>query len=179
MDETEAREIFFGRRTDKTIISKRITDTLTGQKLRIASHVMQGQDGLKFATVKEEIVLRHTPASRFEAKATFLEDERSIKTLTIQRYSSKTGPLDKQYFSLVGGEIEALIRFIAGVKTAPIEGASKIHLPDEIFRDIVLDPGQARNIFAQEGTISTTSLVTVSVSPAQVGLGQLISPPGR
>jgi hypothetical protein len=108
MDKIEAREIFFGRRTDKTIISKRITDALTGQKLRIASHVVQGQDGLKFATVKDEIVLRQTPASRFEIKATFLEDERSIKTLTIQRYSSKTGPLDKQYFSLVGGEIDAL-----------------------------------------------------------------------
>jgi hypothetical protein len=60
MDEIEARDIFFGRRTDKTIISKRITDTLTGQKLRIASHVMEGQGGLKFAMVKDEIVLRHT-----------------------------------------------------------------------------------------------------------------------
>jgi hypothetical protein len=149
MDEIEAREVFFGRRTDKTIISKRITDTLTGQKLRIASHVMQGQGGMKFATVKNEIVLRHTPASRFEIKATFLEDERLIKTLTIQRYSSKTGPLDKQYFSLVGGEIDALIQFVAGVKTAPIDGASKIHLPDEVLRDIVLDQGQARRIFAK------------------------------
>ncbi len=149
MDEFEARDIFFGRRTDKTIISKRITDTLTGQKLRIASHVMQGQDGLKFAVVKDEIVLRQTHASRFEIKATLLEDERSIKTLTIQRYSSKTGPLDKQYFTLAGGEIDAFIQFIAGVKTAPIDGVSKIHLPDEVLRDIVLDRGQARRIFAK------------------------------
>jgi hypothetical protein len=149
MDEIEARDVFFGRRTDKTIISKRIADTLTGQKLRIASHVVEGQSGLKFATVKDEIVLRHTPASRYEIKATFLEDERSIKTLTIQRYSSKTGPLDKQYFSLVGGEVDALIQFIAGVKTAPIDGASKIHLPDEVLRGIVLDQGQARHIFAK------------------------------
>jgi hypothetical protein len=149
MDEIEAREIFFGRRTDKTIISKRITDALTGQKLRIASHVIQGQDGLKFATVKDEIVLRQTPAGRFEIKATFLEDERSIKTLTIQRYSSKTGPLDKQYFSLVDGEIDAFIQFIAGVKTTPIDGTTKIHLPDDVLRDIVLDQGQARCIFAK------------------------------
>jgi hypothetical protein len=149
MDEIEAREIFFGRRTDKTIISKRITDTLTGHKLRIASHVTQGQGGLKFAMVKDEIVLRQTPGSRFEIKATFLEDERSIKTLTIQRYSSKTGPLDKQHFSLVGSEIDALIQFVAGVKTAPIDGASTIHLPDEVLRDIVLDQGQARRIFAK------------------------------
>jgi hypothetical protein len=149
MDEIEARNIFFGRRTDKTIISKRITDRLTGQKLRIASHVMQGQDGLKFVMVKDEIVLRHTSANRFEIKATFLEDERSIHTLTIQRYSSKTGPLDKQYFSLVGSEIDAFIEFIAGIKTAPIDDASKIHLPDEVLRDIVLDQGLVRRMFAK------------------------------
>ena len=146
MDELEAREIFFGRRIDKTIISKRITDTLTGQKLRIASHVLQGDGGLKFATVQNEAVLRRTAAGRFEIKATFLEDERSIKTLTIQRYSNRTGPLDKQYFSFVGDEIEALIEFIAGVKTAPIDGPSKIHLRDEMLRDIVLDQGEARRV---------------------------------
>ncbi|HTT85125.1 MAG TPA: Shedu immune nuclease family protein [Rhizomicrobium sp.] len=171
MDETEARDIFFSRRTDKAIISKRITDALTGQKLRIASHVMQGQDGLKFATVKDEIVLRHTPASRFEIKATFLEDERSIKTLTIQRYSSKTGPLDKQYFSLVGSEIDALIQFIAGVKTAPIDGASKIHLPDEVLRDIMLDQGQARRIFAKNPELLTQLAQQEDLSRDLVAVG--------
>jgi hypothetical protein len=98
-DEYDERKWFFNRRTDKTIISKRITDTLSGQTLRIASHIVEGQLGLKFAMVKGEMVLRQTPAGRSEIKATFLEDDRSIRTLTIQRYSSKSGPLEKQYFS--------------------------------------------------------------------------------
>jgi hypothetical protein len=110
----DERKWFFNRRTDKTIISKRITGTLSGQRLRIASHIIEGRSGMKFATVKDEMVLRQTPAGRYEIKATFLEDERSIRTLTIQKYSSKTGPLDKQYFSFVGGEIDALLSFIAG-----------------------------------------------------------------
>ena len=148
-DEYNERKWFFDRRTDKTIISKRITDTLSGERLRIASHIIEGQPGLKFATVKDEVVLRRTPAGRYAIKATFLEDERSVRTLTIQRYSSKTGPLDKQYFSFIGSEIGTLLSFIAGVKTAPLDGAAKVHLSDEVLRDIVLDQGQARRIFAK------------------------------
>lgn len=147
--EYDERNWFFNRRTDKTIFSKRITDTVSGDKLRIASHIVEGETGLKFATVKEEIVLRQTPAGRYEIKATFLEDERSIRTLTIQKYSSKTGPLDKQHFSFVGREIDAFISFIAGVKTVPLDGAAKVHLSDELLRNIVLDQSQARRIFAK------------------------------
>lgn len=151
-DKYDERKWFFDRRTDKTIISKRITDTLSGEKLRIASHIVEGQPGLKFATVKDEMVLRQTPAKRYEIKATFLEDDRSIRTLTIQRYS-KSGPLDRQYFSFVGREIDTLISFIAGVRTVPLDGAAKVHLPDDVLRDIVLDQGQARRIFAKNSEL--------------------------
>jgi len=149
VDDYDESKWFFNRRTDKGIISKRFTNTLSGQKLRIATHVFEGQSGLKFATVKGETVLRHTPAGRYEIKATFLEDDRSIRTLTIQKYNSKSGPSDKVYFSLVGGEIGAFISFIAGIKTVPLEGPDKVHLPDDVMRDIVLDQGQARRIFAK------------------------------
>jgi hypothetical protein len=148
-DEYDERQWFFKRRTDKTIISKRIVDKMSGDKLRIASHIAECQPGLKFATVKQEVVLRQTPSGRYEIKATFLEDDRSIRTLTLQKYSSKTGPLDRQHFSFVGEEIEALITFIAGIKTVPLDGAEKLHLADEAARDIVLDQGQARQIFAK------------------------------
>jgi antiviral defense system Shedu protein SduA len=152
-DEYDERKWFFDRRTDKQIISKRITETWSGEKLRIASHIVEGEPGLKFATVKDEAVLRQTPAGRYEIKASFLEDDRSIRTLTIQKYSSKTGPLDKQYFSFVGREIDVLINFIAGLKTVPLEGTEKVHLTDEVLREIVLDRSQARRIFAKNPEI--------------------------
>lgn len=148
-DEYDERKWFFERRTDKTIFSKRIIDALSGAKLRIASHIVEGQTGLKFATVKDEIILRQTPAGRYEIKATFLEDDRSIRTLTIQKYSSKSGPLDKQYFSFVGREVNAFINFLAGVKTVPLEGGAKVHLSDEVLSDLILDQGQARRLFAK------------------------------
>jgi len=67
MDAIEAREIFFGRRTDKTIFSKRFVDVTSGQKLRIASHVLAGTEGLQFALVKDEIVLRTTISGHGQA----------------------------------------------------------------------------------------------------------------
>ena len=81
------------------------------------------------------------------------QDDRSIRRLTIQRYSSRSGPLDKQQFSFVGREIDTLISFIAGVKTVPLDGAAKVHLTDEVLRDIVLDQGQARRIFAKNSEL--------------------------
>jgi hypothetical protein len=110
---------------------------------------MDGEPGLKFATISAETVLRQTPGGRFEIKATFLEDDRSLQTLIIQRYSNKTGPLEKQHFSFVGAEIDNLLNFIAGVKSTALPGASKIHLSDEAVRQIVLDHGEARRIFNQ------------------------------
>jgi Domain of unknown function (DUF4263) len=149
VDDHDERDRFFNRRTDKAIISSRITDSFSGEKLRIASHVVDGQSGLRFATIANEVVLRQTPKSRYEIKATFLEDDRAIKTLTIQKYSSKTGPLDKQHFSFVGSEIGTLINFIAGVKTAPLDGAAKVHLSDNALRDIILDHQQAHSLFTK------------------------------
>src|SRR5690348_600721 len=130
-DDYDDRERFFNRRTDKMIISKGFTDNLSGMTLRIASHILDGQPGLKFAKIEAETVLRQTVGGRFEIKATFIEDDRSIKTLTIQRYSDKSGPLEKQHFSFVGAEIDALINFIAGLKTAALPGSAKIHLTDD------------------------------------------------
>ena len=147
-DQYDERKGFFERRTDKTIFSKSFADLLTGQKLRIASHIGESEPGFRFATVANEIVLRHTPAGRYEIKATFVETDRSIRTLTIQKFNSKTGPSDRTYFSFVGPEIDAVIAFIAGVKTAPLAGAGKVHITDEMLRDIVLDQTQARQILA-------------------------------
>jgi hypothetical protein len=148
-DDLDEQEMFFNRRTDKTIISKSFNDLISGRQLRIASHVIDGQPGLKFAKIEDEVVLRQTPAGRYEIKAAFLDDDRSIRTLTIQRYSSKTGPLEKQHFTFVGAEVDTLISFIAGIKAVQLDGPAKMHLSDAVLRDIVLDQGQARQIFAK------------------------------
>lgn len=153
MDDTEAREIFFARRTDKTIFSRSFVDTLSGQKLRIASHVVDGSEGLRFAHVKDEVILRTTPAQRFQIKATLLEDDRSIKVLTIQRYSHKH-PLE-QSFSFVDGEIDVLLKFAMGVRAIPFQDDSKLHVSDDALNDVVLNEGQARTLFSKHEALFT------------------------
>lgn len=153
MDDIDAREIFFGRRTDKTIFSKRFVDVPSGQKLRIASHIVAGSEGLQFARVKNEIVLRTTAAERFQIKATLLEDDRSLRVLTIQRYSPNR-PLE-QSFSFVGQEIDALLEFVAGIRTVPLEHEGKLHVSDHVLKDIVLNEAQARKLFSKHEALFT------------------------
>jgi hypothetical protein len=86
VDELDERSLFFGRRTDKTIVSKTFKD-LTGESLRIFSKIVDGKEGIKFAKVSGELVLRVTRSGRYAVKATVLEDSRRIKTLSIQRFS--------------------------------------------------------------------------------------------
>ena len=147
MDDIKAREIFFGRRTDKTIFSKRFVDITSGQTLRIASHVLAGSEGQHFALVKGEVILRTTAAGRFQIKATLLEDDRSIRVLTIQRYSQNR-PLE-QSFSFVGQEIDTLLEFVAGIRTVPLEHEGKLHVSDDALKDIVLNEKLRRGSFSR------------------------------
>lgn len=147
-DDYEARELFFSRRPDKTIVSGGFAES-NGRRLRIASKVVDGSEGLKFANVEGEVTLRVTPSGRYLIKATFLEDDRGIETLTIQRYHSKSGPLDRESFSFRRSEIDALLGFIAGIKTMPFADEKKVHVSDEALRDLVLDRGLAHRVFAK------------------------------
>jgi hypothetical protein len=90
--DNDDRSFHISKRPDKTYVSKSFPAALTGKKLRIASKVLDHEEGLKFAVVNNEVVLRTTPKGRFEIKATFLEDSRKITTLTIQKFNSVSGP---------------------------------------------------------------------------------------
>lgn len=147
-DDYDEHKWFFERRTDKSIFSKSF-DSRSGRKMRIVSHIIDGQPGIQFATVHDSPVLRRTKGGRYSIKAAFFEDDRSIQTLTIQKFNSKERPSDHYHFSFVGSEIDALLRFVAGIKTVQLPGAEKLHLPDDVVRDIVLDQGQARQLFGK------------------------------
>ena len=146
-EDNEDRSYFFNRRPNKTIVSRRIPDTLSGQNLRIVSKVVDGQPGLKFAQVDGDCVLRTTPAGRYSIKATIFEDDRKIKTLTIQKYNAFTGPASEVHFSFVGSEIDSFIEFIAGIKTISLTDAGKRHIPDHELHEIVLSRGQMAELF--------------------------------
>ena len=115
-DEIQERSLFFSRRPDKTIVSKSFLDA-TGQKLRIISKVVDGEEGLRFARVSGETVLRVTPLGRYAVKATVLEDSRGINVLTIQRFNTRSGPIDREHFSMVGQQTPVQTAALARVQT--------------------------------------------------------------
>ena len=78
----DEEEIHRKKRTGKTYISPRV-ETAAGP-LRIASKVLDSE-GLEFVKVKNEVVLRRTPTGRTEIIAKFLEDNRQLTVVTLQR----------------------------------------------------------------------------------------------
>lgn len=148
--EDDDRSYHLNKRPDKTYIGSRFKDRW-GKRFRIASKVIDGDEGLKFAHQKDEIVLRTTPKQRHEIKATFLEDNRSIKTLTFQKFHSVSGPSSREYFSFVGNEIDTLLEFILNIRRMQFTGEGKVNIPDEELRHIILNNlnnAEARRVFA-------------------------------
>ena len=143
---TDNREYFWGRRPNRNYVSGRFG---TGTKLRYFSRTFDS-DTVHFATVGDEIVIRITEVERKEIRATVVEDDRSIKTLTIQRFSRLGDPNSRLHFSFVGDEINKLLSFIAGIKTVPLEHDKKAYFNDDELREIVLSRGQAQRLLAQQ-----------------------------
>lgn len=146
MDDNE-RDFHFNKLPNTTYFSKRIAPTI-GEPLRILSSVAETAGALRFAKVKNEILLRATPGGRVEIKATILEDDRAIQTLTIQKFTPASGPSDKVHFTFLGREIDALLEFIAGLKTINFGGDGKGKLSREAVRTVVLTAAQAHEIFS-------------------------------
>lgn len=146
MDDSE-RNFHFNKQPNTTYFSRRIAPTI-GEPLRILSSVVETAGALRFAKVRNEILLRATPGGRVEIKATILEDDRNVQTLTIQKFTPASGPHDKVHFSFQNREIDALLEFMAGVKTIDFGGDGKGKLSRDAVRTVVLDAAQAHQIFS-------------------------------
>lgn len=76
-----------------------------------------------------EIDLRTTDNKEQEIKAYFYEDTRGIKTLTVQRWMTKTGNAHKESMVLWGKQLELLLKFVESLKGVPLDGAGKVKIP--------------------------------------------------
>ncbi len=76
-----------------------------------------------------EIDLRTTDNKEQEIKAYFYEDTRGIKTLTVQRWMTKTGNAHKESMVLWGKQLDLLLKFVESLKGVPLNGAGKVKIP--------------------------------------------------
>jgi hypothetical protein len=136
MDEEEKHKIFQNKRSDRVYISKRIDNNVIrrdengevqtfSRPVRIVSKIIAGNDEYRFVSDREDVVLRTTDGKRLQIKATFYEDLRDIRVLTIQKYSLVKGLPKELYFSFVGSEIETLYNFIRNVALLPLDEQGK------------------------------------------------------
>lgn len=169
-------EIFRNSRPDKTYASPAFKD-YTGQKIRVANKVIDGEPGYEFVKVKDELVLRQTDGGRFQIKASFLEDDRLFRTVTIQKFTSKGNA--KEYFALGPHEMNALLKFIANIKRIHFPDDARLNISDRDLEDLLLKPDQMRRIAADNqqllaaiarNEITTEDVVALSYRKKQLAL---------
>lgn len=161
-------EIFNRSRTDKTYASPAFPD-FSGRKLRIANKVIEGGSGYEYAKVKDELVVRQTGGGRFQIKATFLEDDRAFRSVTIQKFTSKGNA--KEYFTFGGREIAVLLKFLTDIKRIHFPDEGKLNILDTDLEQLLLKPDQARRLAADNPELIAALARTEITSEDIVALG--------
>jgi len=136
-------EIFKNKVVGKTYISP-VVPTMAGS-LRIASKVIDSE-GLHFAKVKDEIVLRRTDTGRTEIRAKFLETDRDLRVVTIQAFNGNTGSPHNTHFSFIGSEIPKLLTFFQNIAAYEFQGRDKVNITDTELRKLVLSKEQVSTL---------------------------------
>jgi hypothetical protein len=168
MSEFSEAEIFHRSRTDKTYASPAFPDFM-GRKLRIANKVVDGGPGFEYANVKDELVVRQTAGGRFQIKATFLEDDRAFRSVTIQKFTSKGSA--REYFSFSGREVATLLKFFADLKRVHFPNEGKLNILDSDLEQLLLKPDQLRRVAADNQEILAAIVPSDITSEDVVALG--------
>ena len=150
-------DYYKGKQPDKIYISKRIesrkTEIIDGKivekliPIRYASKVIDSEQTYEFIKEKSEVKLRVTGESRQEITAKFLEENRGVYILQIQKFTTATGSPHKTHFSFRGDEIITLFNFIKNIKELEIKDEYGFKIKDEDFNKTILNKHQAYNIY--------------------------------
>jgi hypothetical protein len=128
------------------------------RKVRIVSKVTKSSDDYAFIHIKNAVVLRYHPGSTKYIKATFFEDDRSIRVLNIQGFSAATHKPHNASFSFIGNEIGTLVEFLNAIQTIPLDDPGSINVTDARLRQMVLSPEQAATLLDQNEQVLTEAL---------------------
>lgn len=158
---------FWNRRPWKTYVSPRLS-SFSGRSVRIANKVVDGGGGLEYAKEKGEVVLQEKPPARFELVAKFLEDNRGITNLVIQKFT-KAGP--KQAFTLYPEQITALLQFVANIRRVHFPDSKGLNISDGELEEMLLSPEQTRRMMAANAPLLAALARTEITTEDVVALG--------
>lgn len=154
-------EFIANKKPGRVYFSKEFPVKRHGDKhgARYASRVLEGADRTSFVTIENEVVLRTTKMGREQIKAFFLVDDRGIRTLTLQRFSSHPElPREEAHFALVGNEISQLLDLAVLVRTAQFEDHDKVRLDATDLATFRLTPEAVRSLLAADPKLIATLL---------------------
>ncbi len=135
------------KRPDRIYFSREIPvkSPLAARAGRYVSRVVADRDRPHFADVEGQVVLRQTRTGRQQIKAFFLVDDRKVRTLTLQRFTTATNqPHEDAHFSLVDEEIQKLLDLAVLIRTAQFEGHDKVRLEEGDLAQFTISPGAVR-----------------------------------
>jgi len=145
----EDTEYHWSKLPGKTYFSRRQQYPPHEEPIRYASKVMDSPEGLIEATEHDQLVLRRTPAERYEITAKFFEEGRGVFVLTIQKHNRKSGPSDKFHFSFVGSEITAFRGFLESIQNIHFPNTDKLNVTDVELRSMILDAERGKKFFSE------------------------------
>jgi hypothetical protein len=87
---------------------------------RKVSFFMEKESSYKYEKTKEGIILRKTTGGTQEIRVELTEVDRNLRSLVLQRFSSKTGTPHKNSFSFEAEEIIRLRDFLNSLELIPI-----------------------------------------------------------
>jgi len=163
------RDYYFSSTPGRTIVGSRF---VSGDRaMRIASQVQEGEPGYRFITVNDELVIKTTPKKRQQIKATFLEDDRAIKSITIQRYHPETGPYEREHFTFTGNQIDSLIKFLVGIATMNLDHPGKSKLSPSDLKQLLLNQSSANQLFADNEELFVQAAQNANLKNDVIALG--------
>lgn len=146
-DDDGTSSIHFNKLPRKIYVSRNFPDRPGVPKMRYVSQVTDQDEGLAFATIKDEVVLQTTPSGRVEVRAKVIEDDRRVVSLLIQKFDATSGPSKRQYFNLQPHALSKLIALLETIKTMPLEDGEKFHLTPAEAGSTVLNRDTAQRLF--------------------------------
>ena len=145
-DKSKDHNRFYTAESNWTDISSRQVQPPPGRNVRHASEVMETEPGPVIVEARDEVCLRWTERTRTLVKATFLEDDRSIKTLSLSRYTDRQNPEERTVISLKDAEVDELLGFIQRIRSVSLASPGQSHFQGGRAESKVTDD-EARRLF--------------------------------
>lgn len=141
------------------------------RKVRIASKLLPSTEGYEYVKERDEIVLRKKPDAATYITAKFIEDNRKVFVLTVQKFSSETGQPYGSGFSFVGEEIGKFCEFLANIQSIDFKSNNKINVTDVELRKIALTSNQAKSFLSENQEIFAEALKSQVTTKDLIAVG--------